>query len=290
MHVPRGSEIAAAVARQGWAVVTAPDLVRAAPSDPWSVAAQLVGHAGPHGAVAMVERQPIRAVQGGRTFASGRGPAPLHTDSQLHHGVPAHWQVLFCVQPARHGGDSILLDTRHVLGATHGQGGAAGLGDALFDVVRRHPFVFGDLEGPTIARAGDAVVYTGTPSPEDDVGRALVGLYERLPRITLKLQPGEVLVVDNHRCLHGRTPFEGPRTLERILVWLASPPPPDPWLVARARGVLTRPLDRADVQLPDELHARAIVQDMLRGVPPGVLAQRHRLAEPLLYVLRDRYT
>lgn len=281
MLVPLGTEIATAVARQGWAVVGAPELVRAAPSDPWTVAAQLVGHP-----VAMVERQPIRAVQGGRTFASGRGPAPLHTDSQLHHGVPAHWQVLFCVQPARHGGESLLLDTRSVLTATHG----TPLGDALFDVVRRHPFVFGDLEGPTVARAKDAVVYTGTPAPEDDVGRALAALYERLPQVTLKLQPGDVLVVDNHRCLHGRTAFDGPRALERILVWLASPPPPDPWLLARARGGLTRPLDRADVQLPDELHARAIVQDMLRGVPPGVLAARHRLAEPLLYVLRDRYT
>lgn len=276
-----GSHVADAVARQGWAVVAAPDLGRAAPSDPWTVAAQLAGHP-----VAMVERQPIRAVQGGRTFASGRGPAPLHTDSQLHHGVPAHWQVLFCVQPARAGGESLLLDTRAVLTATHG----TSLGDALFDVVRRHPFVFGDLEGPTVARAGDAIVYTGTPVAEDDVGRALVALYERLPLITLKLQPGEVLVVDNHRCLHGRTAFDGPRTLERLLVWLATPPPPDPWLSARARGVLTRPLDRADVQLPDEMHARAIVQDMLRGVPPGVLAQRHRLAEPLLYLLRDRFT
>ncbi|MBL8719089.1 MAG: TauD/TfdA family dioxygenase [Myxococcales bacterium] len=272
--------LAAAVAAQGFAVITAPDLVRAAPSDPWAVAASLAGEP-----ARMLERQPIRAVKGGQTFASGHGPAPLHTDSQLYRGMPAHWQALFCVQAARQGGDTVLLDTRAVLAATQG----TPLFDALFDVSRHLSFVFGNLEGPTIARAGDTVVFTGTPRVEDDVGRALVPIYERLPKTTLKLQPGEVLVVDNHRMLHGRTGFEGPRMLERILVWLTSPAPADPWLFSRARARLDRPLDRADVVLPDELHARAIVSDMLRGVPPGVLATRHSLSEPLLYVLRDRY-
>ncbi len=272
--------LAAAVAAQGYAVISAPEWVRAAPSDPWGIGAEVVGER-----PRMVERQPIRAVTGGRTFASGRGPAPLHTDSQLFQGSPPHWQVLFCVQPARTGGDTLLLDSRDVLSAVED----TALSDALFSVQRRMPFVFGDIEGPTVAWAGSSVCFTGTPMPNDDVGHALALLYPSLPTTTLRLRAGEVLVVDNHRFLHGRTAFEGPRMLERILLWVEHPAPPLPALAARAQGTLVRPLDRAHLTLPPIDRARAMVDDMLRGVPPGVLAERHRLPEALLYVLRDQW-
>lgn len=34
---------------------------------------------------------------------------------------------------------------------------------------------------------------------------------------SLQLKVGDLLIVDNHRCLHGRTAFKGTRSLLRIL-------------------------------------------------------------------------
>lgn len=77
------------------------------PSDPWSYIAELVGQR-----PEMVEVQPIRPVEHGRSFASTRGFTPLHTDSQDYRGVAPKLQVMICRQAAARGGETILLDTR----------------------------------------------------------------------------------------------------------------------------------------------------------------------------------
>jgi hypothetical protein len=252
-----------------------PALVARIADQPWEVARALGG------AISMIERQPIRDV-GGRSFASNNRFTPLHTDSQLYRGKPAHWQVLGCVRAARRGGESLVADLHAVLPTL-----PTSLLDALFATPRTFPFVFGDLVCTTISAVENDLVFTHSPRL-DAIGEALLPY---LKPQTIALRDGDILIVDNHRCAHGRTAFEdSSRELQRILVWLDEPPPAPEW-IARARREGWAPeriTDRNVGEIDPQLRVR-LVKEMARGVPPGVLAQRHSIPEPWLYAFRDRY-
>ncbi len=101
--------------------------------------------------------------------------------------------------------------------------------------------------------------------------------------------------------LHGRRGFTGAREHVRLLVWTApagSPPPAHLARAAAAAQALAAQLDGAPAAVLRRLGLGApppaaaairvgVVLEMLRGVPPGVLAARERIAEPELYRLRD---
>lgn len=261
-------------------VVHAPDLVARIPNEPWEVARALGAR------VQMVERQPIRAIAGGRSFASSTGPAPLHTDSQLYRGRPAHLQVLGCVRASARGGESLVLDFHRVLPTIEARDPA--LVDALFSVPRSFPFVFGDVLATTLSVVGEDLVFTHAPRANDSIGAALEP-YLREPEV-FPLRPGDLIIVDNHRCAHGRTAFDDPsRELQRILVWLDESESPESAWKARARREGRPPERVTDRNVPAvHDHEARIVEDMLRGVPPGLLATRHRIPEAWLYAFRDR--
>jgi hypothetical protein len=102
--------------------------------------------------------------------------------------------------------------------------------------------------------------------------------------------------------LHGRTAFGGTeRKFTRLLLWLGEALP----CPARLRAAAAARADRqaaALVAFPESARRRlglvprdaeaarrrGIVLEMLRGVPPGVLARRHAVDEAELYVWRDR--
>jgi hypothetical protein len=256
---------------RGFFLTHRPDLVASFATHPWETARALCGE------VAMVERQPIKPVAHGRSFASRASDAPLHTDSQLFHGAPPDLQILGCVRPAESGGDTLLLDSRTVIAR------ATNL-DALFQRPRTFRFVFGDLVATTISAVGDALIFTHPPRSDDGIALDL-----RDPT-RVRLEAGDVIVVDNHRMLHGRTAFDDPhRELQRLLVWLRRPLPAPIELLERARREGRSParLADAEVNVPLEI-MREIVGEMLRGTPPGILAMRHRIPEAHLYVYRDR--
>jgi gamma-butyrobetaine dioxygenase len=289
-----GAELAA----RGFAVVPAGEV--GLPADeaaraPWAYAERLLGQR-----PRMVERQPIRAVAGGRSFASTSVPCPLHTDSQQHGGGPPHAQVMVCLRQARRGGESLLLDTWALLGRLEHQ--APSLFARLFDAPRRIPFVFGDVYGPTASlRAGD-LVFTHSPVVPhgDSIAAELAAELAREPVVRLSVPEGGVMVVDNHRMLHGRAGFDDvERAFTRLLVWLPAPLGSNPALWQRAarfeerarhhlRGAAAGRFglggprdDRAEARL-------ALVLEMLRGAPPGVLSARYGVPEPELYRLRGR--
>lgn len=267
--------------KDGYRVVHAPELVARIADEPWEVARALGG------AVQMIERQPIKPVAGGRSFAASTGPAPLHTDSQLCRGRPAHFQVLGCVRASANGGESLVLDFHAVLPEIERRDPA--LFDALFRVPRSFPFVFGDLLATTLAAVGDDLVFTHAPRANDAIGAALLPYFAR-PNV-IALRPGDLIIVDNHRCAHGRTAFDDPsRELQRILVWLEEPERSGGQWLERARHEGSAPERVTDRNVPpgDEAERRRIVDDMLRGVPPGVLAVRNRVPEAWLYAFRDR--
>lgn len=285
-----------ALERHGYARCIAPGLVGEAERDAWAVARRL------HGEVQLVEAHPIHPVPHGRSFASTSGFTPLHTDSQSRRGVSPRWQVMLCARPAEKGGETLLVDTWALLERIEAQD--PGLYRALLERTRRMKFVFGDVVGPTVSLRGGGVVFTHSPvAMGDDIERPLAAWIDRAPLIELRVEADEVLVVDNHRMLHGRRAFEDPqRRFLRLLVWTGVPASAPRRLheaVAAVHEQLARSLQgqRSTVREawlgataatdPEAERRLGIVLEMLRGVSPGVLARRHGVPEPELYRWRD---
>lgn len=252
----------ARLAADGYAVLPGPP--RDA-SEPWSYIHELVG-VRPE----MVERQPIRPIAHGRSFASTTVFTPFHTDSQDYLGAPPALQIMICRRAARDGGATRLLDGARLLARLATERPA--LHDQLHHVPRRHRFYFGGVVGPTVTVKRGHLVWTHSPlppAPDDAIGAALATELSREPVITLPIRDGETLVVDNHRMLHGREAFTDPtRELLRLLAWLS------------------RPL----AELPDTRasHRLAVVLELLTGVPPARLAAREGISEAELYRWRSR--
>lgn len=227
----------------------------------------------------MSERQSIRPLSQGRSFASSNVMTPLHTDSQDFLGAPADLQIMRCVRPARVGGESLLADGWALLAGIEREDPA--LAAALFSTPRQIPFYFGDVLGPTVARKRGRVVFTHSPMPpRDAVGRALGAHLARLPITEIAVRAGETLIVDNHRMLHGRRAFSDPaRELERTLAWLTEP---------LAVSAFSRALDVAPpVYPPIQPQQLDAVRALLAGESPARVAARAGIDEATLYRWRS---
>ncbi len=282
-----------ALHERGYVHCPAPGLLAQAERDPWAVAERL------HDRVVLVEAHPIKPLPDGRSYASTKIATPLHTDSQSHRGVPAHLQVMLCERPATQGGETLLLDTWALLERI--AAAEPDLLDALLTRPRRLPFVFGDVVGPTLALRGASLVFSHPPVPVDDaIGRRLAAWIDRAPRIELSVRADELLLVDNHRMLHGRRAFQDERRrFIRLLVWTDSPTRAPAWLLDPARELherIARSTRRLSPTLREPLigppaaaqdQRLALVLQMLRGASPGQLARQHGIPEPELYRWRD---
>jgi gamma-butyrobetaine dioxygenase len=298
------SRLAEAMAGPGVAVLDLPaglrqDLSRA----PQAAAETLTGEV-----LLAVERQPIRPLPGGRTFATSAGPAPFHTDSQRLDGTPPHLQMMLCVRAPASGGQNCFLDGWALLDRVRGEDPA--LHAALFGRPRRMPFVFGDVMGPTVALRGDSLVFTqpARALAGDEVAEQLAPHLARAPVLELSPSEGQLIVIHNHRWLHGRAGFDDPsREFLRLLAWRRRPYPApahhlaeataardrlarqlhgQPADVLRRAGLSTR-LTSTTEPAPPAAERLAVVLEMLRGTPPGQLARRLRVPEDELYRWRE---
>ena len=292
------ARLSAQLADSGIAWIRAPELAETAPREPWVCAERLLGER-----AVLLERQPIRAVPGGRSFSSGRMAAPFHTDSQMLLGAPPHVQVMACHAAAQAGGESLYLDTWALLARLEREDPE--LLAALFTTARHFPFVFGDVFGPTVSLRGGSLVFTHTarPSPGDGIAARLQRWLEAEPPVEIAAAAGDLVLIHNHRVLHGRRAFgdEG-RSFTRLLLWRPSAwPAPSRWR-ARAESAAATLRDRlrqapAPVReaygLTEEAgdesrgHQLGVVLELLRGVPPGVLSAREGVPEPEIYRWRD---
>jgi hypothetical protein len=285
------------LAEAGLAWVRAPELAEAASREPWACAERLMGER-----AVLLERQPIRAVPGGRSFSSGRMAAPFHTDSQTLLGVPPHVQVMACAGAAENGGESLYLDTRALLARLERED--PDLLAGLFTTARRFPFVFGDVFGPTVSIRGGSLVFTHTARPlsDDALATRLRPRLEKEPVIEVRAAAGDLVVIHNHRLLHGRRAFEDERrSFTRLLIWRTRPwSAPARWLAraeAAARAVRDRLRDApsgvreayglSETPAAEPGHHLGVVLELLRGVPPGVLSAREGVSEPEIYRWRD---
>ncbi len=283
----------------GIVLVSMEGAIEGARSNPVAFVERLLGEA-----PVLVERQRIRAIADGRTFASGSMAAPFHTDSQTLVGAPPHVQIMVCVREAASGGESLYLDTWAFLRALETRD--AGLYAALFDVPRRMPFYFGDVYGPTCGLRGGGLVFTHSPScePSDVVGLRLGAALALEPRVAVGARAGDVLLIDNHRVLHGRETFEDTgREFVRLLAWRTSHVVAPRALRERAgaaSAVQLRALATESVAVrrafgvvePTPVETRRIfsaLMEMLRGVSPGAVSANFGISEPELYELRDAF-
>jgi hypothetical protein len=190
---------------------------------------------------------------------------------------------MFCARSARSGGETLLVDTHALL--EHVEASSPALFGALFATRRRIPFVFGDVVGPTVSLRGGGLVFTHSPQPPSDtLGRDLAARVAREAPLVIRVSDGELLVVDNQRMLHGREAFEDwERCFTRLLVWRGRGFSRHPRFEALAKSEPAS--ERAPRPVTPEV--QHVVNEMLRGVPPGVLSRRHGVPEPLLYTWRD---
>lgn len=139
---------------------------------------------------------------------------------------------------------------------------------ALTTTTRSQRFYFGDVVGPTVAIKRGHRVWTHAPQPPTDpIGEALAHELAAAPVIELAIATGEILLVDNHRMLHGRRAFaDDRREFIRLLAWFAASPHP----AASAE------------------HRLQVVVELLTGAPPARLAAREGISEAELYAWRSR--
>ncbi|HEV3404812.1 MAG TPA: TauD/TfdA family dioxygenase [Gaiellaceae bacterium] len=171
----------------------------------------------------------VRAVVEPTNLAFTSLPLGPHTDNPYRDPVPT-LQLLHCLTSNASGGDTTLVDGFAAAEARRRQDPDA------FALLSRHPISFRyrdvetDLEArtPVIRLDAEGTVTglrfnnrskgpLGVPAP---LVRAYHGAYRAFARLlehaelqlVLRLEPGDILVFDNERVLHGRTGYDGAGT------------------------------------------------------------------------------
>ncbi|MFC8716571.1 TauD/TfdA family dioxygenase [Kitasatospora sp. NPDC057198] len=175
---------------------------------------------GPDGLTAL--RDLGASIAGRSTFAGlGRGALAPHTDCTQAQDPP-RLLLLACQREGTAGGSSVLVDGWRVLGDV------LRLESAALDALRApRAAYFGGADGrfnPVLAPLADGRWHVRFREDalarfSPDVVPHLPALREALQRnaITVRLRPGQALLVDNHRVLHGRSAFTGERLMLRAL-------------------------------------------------------------------------
>ncbi|WP_081973631.1 TauD/TfdA family dioxygenase [Kitasatospora phosalacinea] len=175
---------------------------------------------GPDGLTAL--RDLGASIAGRSTFAGlGRGALAPHTDCTQAQDPP-RLLLLACQQEGAVGGSSILVDGRRVLGDVLRLGS-----EVLAALSAPRAAYFGGVDGrfgPVLEPLGDGRWHLR--HREDALARFSPDAVPHLPAlreavrrnaVTVRLRPGQALLVDNHRVLHGRSAFTGERLMLRAL-------------------------------------------------------------------------
>lgn len=169
------------------------------------------------GIASIVERTQVRQLDGAKTYLCGHDAVPLHTDHP-----EARWVAWWCEAQAGRDGASVLADGRAILSLMDDQV------EALKEVEQHVP---PQLPRQLLQTAsvwnGERLYYapwyplvhmTKAGSRALELFKSLLAMGFGHRRV--RLQPGDFLVVDNGRWLHGRNKLE--RGNDRLLhrFWL----------------------------------------------------------------------
>ena len=154
--------------------------------------------------------------------------AALATDQEmaLHTDHPrARWISWECVRQSSEGGYSLLKDTKPALDSL-----TESERDELRALAIRTHVVFPDDTGayPVLRKDGDGadwIYFTPwmTDGQSSPAFRKFLQALEATPALTVRLYPGESLLIDNGRMLHGRSALGGDKDRLLIRRWIASP-------------------------------------------------------------------
>lgn len=207
------SEMVRAVREVGLVHLRAP-LTRAAFDD-------LLGQAG-----ASVGRETIALRAGAHAYVARPGPVPLHTD---HPAVD--WVAWWCEAQDEDDGSSWLLDTAPIVASLE-----APLRAHLHEVALVCPRLEGGppTEHEPVLRTSDGRtkvfcspwLTSVEPAHQADLNvlRARISEAARSSVRSVRLQPGEALIVDNGRILHGRGAIGGNSRRRLHRTWIRRPP------------------------------------------------------------------
>lgn len=158
--------------------------------------------------------------------ANAKAALASDREMQLHTDHPrARWISWECVRQSSEGGYTLLKDTKLALDS---------LTDSERDELRalaiRTHVVFPDDTGayPILRADGDGddwIYFTPwmTDGQSSPAFRKFTQALEATPTLTLRLYPGESLLIDNGRMLHGRSALGGDKDRLLIRRWIASP-------------------------------------------------------------------
>lgn len=154
--------------------------------------------------------------------------AALATDKEmaLHTDHPrARWISWECVRQSSEGGYSLLKDTKPALDSL-----TESERDELRALAIRTHVVFPDDTGayPVLRKDGDGadwIYFTPwmTDGQSSPAFRKFLQALEATPTLSVRLYPGESLLIDNGRMLHGRSALGGDKDRLLIRRWIASP-------------------------------------------------------------------
>lgn len=166
----------------------------------------------------IIQRTEVRVRPESKAMITSPRSLDLHTD---HHA--ARHIAWYCHRQSEQGGESLLFETQRAF-----DGLALEHQERLFKLELHEHRVFPDDPGSwpfVMFDEGKLRFYYSfwltNPSDRDDPAyRAFQNALHAIPPIELKLKPGDALIIDNHRMLHGRKAIgtEGDRYLERFWI------------------------------------------------------------------------
>jgi len=136
--------------------------------------------------------------------------------------------VIRCNQPADFGGELFLYDGRYAadkLSETIKSNRTVSMTYSAGPYVASHPlFVRHQLLNQRVALYMDAADLTkgrtfSMDLTDHEISMAAVSIQSLTPSETIILNRGEFVVIDNFAYLHGRSGYQGPRSMERVLIF-----------------------------------------------------------------------
>lgn len=140
----------------------------------------------------------------------------FHTDNHL-----AKYIVWYCLQPASQGGISLLCDARKVFERLNKE---EKIDLSKIHVYEHKLFPENRNSNPIVRETDGSIKFyysywlAREKYRELPVFKKWQKLIREAPYSEIKLSKSDILVIDNHRILHGRTPIEGNRYLKRYWI------------------------------------------------------------------------
>ncbi len=170
-----------------------------------------------------------------RVQATNLKTTPCHTDGFAYGDLYPDFMLLSCVQESKVGGESILVDGYKILEAMAADAELAWAATALREraidqtetgmQTSLSPICMDNGSGRTMVRRTLEQRPAETSADPKKDQQMIELWHETIDRASklapqFKLLPGQVVIVDNYRLMHGRSPYEDlSRMLWRVWVW-----------------------------------------------------------------------